>query len=733
MNWLSKLPLAMKIAVVALPLAIVGTLVSTTAVSTYKQHKPSLAVQVITQADPTALLGETTTTPYPGYTMPTTCPAPSTGTPPNCQPPAGSPPPASSPSTSPAQPTTAPSSSTPSSGGSSQLTPCPASTTGTYPNCTPTGQPNPAGTSPSNDACRTPAPGTSPPTWCQPSSGQSSSSPTVCQPPATGTPPNCKPPANGTSTPPSGGQPSSNNPNPAAPTSQPQAPPTLTVGDSSSCIGSVLGADAAARFRSGSFNPTPDQIAKAQSCFSAQVNFGPPPSGGQSGPNQNGPAGFQSGPNSQQPAFANIAIAPPPAFQADSPMVACAKSIVGDRFGSQPTPDQMAQIQSKCFANATSGQQIGFIDPSGQNRGGPLPGVAPVNGAPNGQPGQPPALPPEIKACVLKAGISEADINAISHGQSPTAAQQAQGEGCFNKYAKDKGYSAPMLTPPDPTQPFDPNSKQNQCADLVTQTHGIRFNQINPAIVSTWSADDVGKLRSCYGVAPAGSASSNGVAFAPTSPQIAVSSTKLTCMQQALGADKLAAIVAGTATASDTERRTVYDKCINPTKIAAGANPALLGVLAAMPPSDIESQFIPVDSQTLSTPTASNVTQSKNGEVTVGGEVNVAAGTTLPTKVDVFVKSTPQTFTVSLTKVSDTKAVWKVNVAQNKLPLGNHEAYVVTTLADATQLRSPAAKFAIATTKALKSHVPLIIEATVAAVAVLGGAWVAWRWHTKKS
>ncbi len=690
MNWFERASLATKMAVVALPLAIVGFVASTAVINTYKQHRPTVVAEAIGQPDLTAVLSDTTYIPPSGYTMPTTCPAPYTGTPPNCQPPASSTAPA------PASTTPAPSSST---------APAPSSSTA-------------------------PPPGTA--------------TPTTCPAPYTGTPPNCQPPAgstaptpaNGTYTPPSGSsaQPSSN-PNPGGPTSQPQAPPTLTVGDSSSCIGSVLGADAAARFRSGGFSPTPDQIAKAQSCFSAQVSFGSSPSGGQGGPNQNGPSGFQGGPNSQQPAFANIAIAPPAAFQVDSPMVACAKSIVGDRFGSQPSPDQMAQIQSKCFANATSGGQIGFIDPSGQNRGG-LPGIALASAGPNGaqgNPGVPPSLPPEIKACVLKAGISEADINAISHGQSPTAAQQAQGESCFSKYAKDKGYTPPTLTPPDPSQPFDPNSKQNQCADLVAQTHGIRFNQINPGVVVAWNADDVGKLRSCYGVAPAGSAGSNGIAFAPTSPQVTVSSSKLTCMQTALGADKLAAVVAGTASVSDTERKTVYDKCINPTKIASGANPALLGVLAAMPPSDIESQFIPVDSQTLSAPTASDVGQGANGEVTIGGEVDVAAGATLPTKVDVFVKSTSQTFTVALKKVSATKAVWKVNVAQNKLPLGNHETYAVTTLADATQLRSPSAKFAVATAKSLKSHLSLIVGSIVAVIGLAVGGFYAFKRHKKQA
>ncbi|MBI2588933.1 hypothetical protein HYW35_01870 [Candidatus Saccharibacteria bacterium] len=598
-----------------------------------------------------------------------------------------------------------------------------------------------------------PAPYTGTPPNCQPPAGSTTSPsgnsyPSTCPPPATGTPPNCQPPAGSTST---GGAPSSSptsgggnsqqyGSQPSGSGSTPIAPPTLTVNNPSSCIQSVLGSDAANRFQSGNFAPTPDQIAKAQSCFSAQVNYGPPPSGsqarsGQGSSGSNSSSGFQGGPNSQQ-AFANIAIAPPPAFQADSPMLTCAKSIVGDRFGSQPTPEQMAQIQSKCFAAATSGQQIGFIDPSGQNRGGPLPGVALASGGPNGQsgqPGSPPAMPPEIKACVLKAGMSETDINAIQRGQSPTAAQQAQGESCFSAYAKEKGYTPPTLTPPDPTQPFDPNSKQNQCADLVAQTHGIRFNQMNPGIVSSWSADDVGKLRSCYGVAPAGSASSNSVAFAPTSPQVAISSSKLTCMQTALGADKIAAVVAGTANISDADRKNVYDKCINPTKIAAGANPALLGVLAAMPPSELESQFIPVDSQTLPTPTASNVNQGSNGEVTVGGEVIVAAGATLPTKVDIFVKSTPQTYTVSLKKISATKATWTVNIAQNKLPLGNHKAYAVATLADATQLRSPEAKFAIAAFKAAKSRLPVVIEGTAVGLAVIVGGWAGWRWHNKKS
>ena len=297
--------------------------------------------------------------------------------------------------------------------------------------------------------------------------------------------------------------------------------------------------------------------------------------------------------------------------------------------------------------------------------------------------------------------------------------------------AKDKGYTPPMLTPPDPTQPFDPNSKQNQCADLVAQTHGIRVSQMNPAIVASWNAEDIGKLRSCYGVSPTSSAGNNTMAFAPTSPQVAISSSKLSCIETAVGGDKLAAVMAGTANMSQDDRKAVYDKCINPTKIAS--DPALLGMLAAMPPSDLEGLFIPIDSQILPAPTAAGTSQSSaDAEVAIGGEVNVAAGTTLPTKVDVFVKSTPQTFTVELKKITDIKAVWTMNLGQNKLALGNHKAYAVATLADATQTRSPDASFDITAAKTAKSNTKLIAGIASAAVAVLVGAWLGWRWHTKK-
>jgi len=325
--------------------------------------------------------------------------------------------------------------------------------------------------------------------------------------------------------------------------------------------------------------------------------------------------------------------------------------------------------------------------------------------------------------------MSEAEISAIQRGQSPTADQQQKGESCFKQYAKDKGYTEPTLMPPDPTQPFDPGSKQNQCADLVAQTHGIRFNQINPGVVVSWSAEDVGKLRSCYGVS---SLPSNNVAFAPTSAQVAVSSSKLTCIEQAVGKDKLAGVVAGTTAMSDADRKAVYDKCININKVAAGANPALLGVLAAMPPSDLESLFIPVNSQQLPTPLANGSQKANaNGTVTVSGEVDVTAGSTLPNKVEVFVKSTPNIMTVSLKKVSATKATWSVDVAQSKLTLGNHQAYAVATLADANQVRSPEAKFSIAAIKAAKGHWALAAEVTVASLAAVVGARYAWKWHKR--
>lgn len=708
MSRFGKVKLAAKMGLVAAPLALVGVLLSDIAVSEYKESKPTRIISAVTQNGLTAVLSVTTnyySTPPEGYATPTTCPTGYTGTPPNCQPTSGS--------TSPT------------------YTPPPTSdSSGSY-------------TQPSSGSTTTTNP---PPTYSQPSSGTSGSgstttsptntTPTTCPAPYTGTPPNCQAPAgsstdqqqtttpyqNGSSGSGSSGQSPQNS-------SQYIAPPTYSRSDSGSCMEKILGAEAYAKFQSGGFNPTPDQMAKASSCFSANVSYGSPPNSGQG--SYNSGSGQSSGPGSSsdqyQSVFSSIAIIPPPAFQPDSPMVACAKSIVGDRFGSQPSPDQMARIQAKCFAGATSGQHIGFIDSSGQNRSGPV--IAPDER--RGERPGPPALPPEVKACVLKAGMSEATIEAISRGQSPTAAQQQQGEGCFSQYAKDKGYIPPMLTPPDPTQPFDPNSKQNQCADLVAQTHGIRFNQINPGIVAAWSAGDVGKLRSCYGVSPASSAGNDGsVIFAPTSPQVAISNTKLTCIEQAVGSDKLAAVIAGTSTMSETDRRAVYNKCINPTKIAAGADPALLGVLAAMPPSDLESQFIPIDSEVLPAPTAAGTTQtSADAEVTIGGEVKVATAAALPTKVDVFVKSTTQTFTVALKKVTDTKATWSLNVGQNKLPLGDHKAYAVATLADATQTRSPDASFTIAAIKAAKDNTLLIAGASVAAAAGLIGAWFGWRWH----
>ncbi|MBI2009403.1 hypothetical protein HYS84_03260 [Candidatus Saccharibacteria bacterium] len=706
MSRFNKTKLALKMGIVAVPLAFLGFLISVVAVSAYKDRQPSRVVSAVTQNGLTAILGESTIySPTEGYTMPTTCPAPYTGTPPNCQPPADS--------------------------------------TYTAPTA-PTDTTYPSGSTPTYTS---PSPGSS--TDSTTSSGSSGSGtstytmPTTCPSGYSGTPPNCQPAA-GTSQPSGGSTGTNTTPNTGgaeqyqgSTDSSSQSggsqyvapPPTFTKSDSGNCMERLLGAEAYAQFQAGGFHPTGDQIAKAQSCFSAQVSYSG--SSGNQGPGRQGGTSGPSGNQGSQPLFANIPIAPPPAFQADSPALACAKSIMGDRFGS-PVPELISQVQSRCFATATSGQQIGFIDPNNQaGRGGPLPGVALSSQNPGDKPGAPPQLPSEVKACIIKAGMSEATIAAISRGQSPTAAQQQQGESCFSQYAKDRGYTPPMLTPPDPTQPFDPNSKQNQCADLVAQTHGIRVSQINPGIVTSWNADDIGKLRSCYGVSPASSAGNNTMAFAPTSPQVAISSSKLSCIETAVGGDKLAAVMAGTANMSQNDRKAVYDKCINPTKIAS--DPALLGILAAMPPSDLESQFIPIDSQILPAPTAAGTSQSSaDAEVAIGGEVNVAAGTALPTKVDVFVKSTSQTFTVALKNVSATKAVWTMNLGQNKLALGDHKAYAVATLGDATQTRSPDASFAITAAKAAKSNTKVIIGASTAAVALVVGAWLGWRWHKGK-
>lgn len=497
----------------------------------------------------------------------------------------------------------------------------------------------------------------------------------------------------------------------------------------------VLGGDVASKIQAGTFTPTSDQInrANAAGCFSAQVTAGPVPAGiqgsganpGAPGPGQ-GP--LQGRPPQPEQLLSSIAVAPPPQFQADSPAVSCAKQIVGaDQFsrGIQPTPDQLARLQSQCFAPMGAPGQPLLLTPDGRPAADfRMPPNTPANAAP-------PALPSEIKSCVLKAGITEADISAIQSGQPPTEKQQQQGEACFKKYAQDKGYALPTLTPPDPSQPFDPHSKQNECADLVAQTHGLRFNQINPGIVAAWGTDDIGKLRSCYGVAAAGSAPAGGMIFAPSSTQVAIPSSKLNCIEQAVGASKLAAVVAGTATITESDREAVYNKCINPNKVAPNANPALLGVLAAMPPSDLESQFIPINTQQMPQPSTNDGNQTNSGEVAINGEVDVPAGATLPAKVDVFVKSTPTILTVALTKVNATRATWAVKVAHNKLALGNHKAYAVATLADATQVRSPEVAFAVLAKVASNPSLAITIGIAVTSLAAVAGAWLTWRWHAK--
>lgn len=744
---LQEASLAVKVIALALPFAIAGALIST--VLTLPNN--NLAETVV--------LGDYTTSPPPsgspppGYSSsPTYSPPPTAQTyspPPSSPPPSSSPPPASQPAPSTPPPassqpssTPPPSSTNPSPTGSYTAPPPQSQPSNTPP---PTYNPNPSSSTPPP----TPTSGDShPPSNSPPPPSSYPTNPgTYSPPPAAGTypasPNNVPPTYNGSSAGPNNSSPSPTSNQ--APT--PAAPPVLTVNDPANCIGRVFGTDAANSFRSGTFNPTNDQIARANSagCFSAQVSSGPPPANFQGGPNPAPgavpPAGFNGQPNVQgapgqpaQPFLSSIAVAPPPQFQADSPAVACAKQILGDGFsqGASPTPSQMAQLQAKCFASAAASPN--FVAPGGQIGLAVAPTGAPgAPNSPNGPVGPPPALPPEVKACVLKAGISDADITAIQNGKSPTAQQQQQGEACFSKFAQDKGYTLPTLTPPDPTQPFDPHSKQNECADLVAQTHGMRFNQINPVIVASWGTDDIGKLRSCYGVAAAASASSNGMVFAPTSPQIAVSSTKLDCIKRAIGADKLAAVMGGTATVSESDREMVYSKCIDPTKTAAATNPVLLGVLAAMPASDLESQFIPVSASKLPAPTTKdNTANANNAEVVISGEIDLPAGSTLPSKVDVFVKSTPKVFTVALSKINATKASWQVKIAHNKLELGNHKAYAVATLDDATQVRSPETTFAIASVNLAKGQSSaFIIGVAVASLAALVGAGLAWKWHNK--
>src|SRR3989344_2503830 len=91
MSRFDRVPLTIKMALVALPLALVGVLVSSLAVTTYKDHQSPRLISAVTQNGLTAILGESTTytAPPEGYTMPTTCPSGYSGTPPNCQPAAG--------------------------------------------------------------------------------------------------------------------------------------------------------------------------------------------------------------------------------------------------------------------------------------------------------------------------------------------------------------------------------------------------------------------------------------------------------------------------------------------------------------------------------------------------------------------------------------------------------------------------------------------------------------------
>lgn len=678
-----RLPL-FRMFVLAIPLAIIGALVSFGLIAVYKDaYDKPLALAEVTQFDSTAVLGEE-------Y-----CPPPATGIPPNCQPPAGY-----------QMPTT-----------------CPSGYTGTPPNCQPTSSAPIPSTPPSS---------VPPPSSSSPSSG-SYQTPTTCPSGYTGTPPNCQPTSSSGGSSGSSGSTSTNttiNPNTSSGSGQSgssyQPPPTISVSNTEACMIKVFGADLAAKLKSGSVAPSPAQMAQAQSCFSAQVYSGPGPSGSAN----SGPGSYSSGQSDQNPqsgALAYVQVAPPPQFQADSPTVACAKSIMGDRYGSQPSPDLIAQVQAKCFGQTSSGSHIGLISTSSDGRDVRLIGPP----AEIGKAGTPPSLPAEVKACVLKAGMNEAVISAIQRGQPPTAAQQAAGEGCFKKYAEDKGYALPILTPPDPTQPFDPNSKQNQCVDLVAQAKGIRVSQLTPGVVASWSPDDIAKMRSCYGVAAAASGTTASMAFAPTSPQVAVSSAKLNCIQTALGADKLAAVMAGISSLNDNERKSVYDKCINLAKIAAGANPALLGLMAAMPPSDLEGQFIPINAQAMPSPSAKGATSvAADAAISVEGVVEVAAGQTLPTKVDVFIKSTPLIYTVALKKVSNTKATWSVNVTQNKLAVGNHKAYAVATLADASQMRSPDTTFAVAA-KTIKNNWVRIVEGVILAAVLAVGGWFGWKWHLK--
>src|SRR3989344_4419601 len=233
MNRFNKTKLALRMGVVAVPLAFLGFLISVVAVSVYKDRQPSRVVSSVTQNGLTAILGESTyyTPPDSSYSMPTTCPAPYTGTPPNCQPPAGS----------------------------------------TY--TAPTDTTYPSGSTPTY---------TSPPSGSSTDSSTSSGSsgsvtstytmPTTCPSGYSGTPPNCQPAA-GTSQSSDGSTGTNTSPNTSGAEqyqgstgSSSQAsgsqyvapPPTFTKSDSGSCMERLLGAEAYARFQAGGFQATGD-------------------------------------------------------------------------------------------------------------------------------------------------------------------------------------------------------------------------------------------------------------------------------------------------------------------------------------------------------------------------------------------------------------------------------------------------------------------------------------------
>jgi hypothetical protein len=308
-----------------------------------------------------------------------------------------------------------------------------------------------------------------------------------------------------------------------------------------------------------------------------------------------------------------VAIAPPPGFKEDSPVMKCFKDAIGvDRFTaiisgkSRPTSDE--EVKGKaCFGGPGSTAYNKHIEKD---------------------------FPTDLKAC-LAAAVGEDRFKAISAGGAPTTDERKKGENCF----KSTGH-APVINPPtgnDDTKPVE-------CAKIALGE--TRFAAISSG--SPITLEERQKVETCLGaeVHP----------IAPPS-QVSMSTDLVNCLKKAIGEDRFTSISSGKSFPTTTEQQ-AGAACFK-TERGKITNPEVKKVVAAIPTAGAAVPYLREDSALVTVEVQRSI---YNGGTTVNG---VAAPNAI---VDIYVYSDPVMKSVQ----ADGGGKWSYDLNNADLPQGDH-------------------------------------------------------------